>query len=276
MIGKIYRAQAPVITAVTRVAQIFDGVTASMVAKQEFTDHRNELRLMLKPRIQTPYSPQSTLPMAQNSDILTSGVIMSYSNYYFLLGRILLRCGWRSKEIGRHVANEESLLAGHWEFEPASWVTCRSIRIQARLLVQFGEYSKPRITPSLTFKVMCLDLPVWHCIWEGDSVGVRRHLSTGYIEANDTTLFGETLLSRVSRNRKFQFCHGDISGFTHSRAKTQIFSRLHSTPNGGPTRRARYFQILQLLVESGAEGEGRCNVEIGPKKYVSRSALDSL
>ena len=66
------------------------------------------------------------------------------------------------------MANEESLLAGQWGINLASWVSYRGIEIRARLLVQFGEYSKPRITPILTFRVRASeDHRVWECIAKG-------------------------------------------------------------------------------------------------------------
>ena len=71
-------------------------------------------------------------------------------------------------------------------------------RIQARLLVQFGGYSRPRISPGLTFR-MCVpfDHPVWECIREGDLMGFRENLSSRYIGVNDTNLWGRTLLEAV-------------------------------------------------------------------------------
>ena len=241
MIGKIYRAQAPIITTATQVAQIVDRVNATMVTKQEFADHRNRLRLMLKPCIQNPHAPQSTLSTAQDSDILTSGVVMSYANYYFPLGRISLWCGWRSRETGQHATDEESLLVGRWDFNPASWVSYRSMQIQARLLVQFGEYSKPRVTPNLTFRV-CVsdDHPVWECIQGGDLAGVQRHLSIRSIGVNDTTLWGETLLNKVG-DRKFSLSLRYLDLLTpesrHRHVLTCLISRMMSPPAGLATFR---------------------------------------
>ena len=166
-----------------------------MVTKQQLADHHSALRLMLKPCIHNPRTLRST---AQDSDILKSSV-MSYADYYFPLGRISLLYGWRCRE-GEHAANEESLLAEQWGINPASWVSYRGMEIRARLLVQFGEYSKPQITPSLTFRVFVSeDHPVWKCIAKGDLMGVRRHLSIGSVGVNDTTLSGHTLLQDVGR-----------------------------------------------------------------------------
>ena len=171
-----------------------------MVTKQQFAEHHNTSRLILVPCTHTPYNPQSTRSITADSDMLTSSVVMSYTSYYLPLGRILLQYGWRSRELYGHVAYEESesLLAGQWDFNPASWVSYRGIRVQARLLVQLGECSKARITPSLTSR-MCISgsHPVWECIKKGDLMGVRRHLSTGSVGVNDTTLWGETLLFAV-------------------------------------------------------------------------------
>ena len=164
-----------------------------MVTKQEFAEHHNRLCLTLKP---CSHAPQSAPSIAQ--DTLTSSVVMSYANYYLPLGRIFLSYGRQSREPDKHGADEECLLVGRWGFNPASWVSYQSIEIRARLLVQFGEYSRPRITPSLTFSV-CVseDHPVWECIREGDLMGVRRHLSSGSIGVNDTDLLGLTLLGKV-------------------------------------------------------------------------------
>ena len=153
---------------------------------------------MLKPYIQN--APQPTHSRTQDPDMLTSNVVMSYADYHFPLGWTLLRYGWRSRELDRHAADEETLFAGQWSFNPASWMSYHSIQIQARLLVQFGAFSKPRITPSLTFRA-CVSAyhPVWECIKKGDLVAVRRHLSIGSIGINDTTLTGMTLLSAVGR-----------------------------------------------------------------------------
>ena len=199
-LGKIYRAQAPAITALTRVGQIVDDVNATMVTKQQFADHHNALRLILKPCIHTPHAPRSTRSTAQGSGMLISRVAMSYVDYFFSLGQISLWYGWRSRELDNCAADQESQLAGEWDFNPASWVSYHSIGIRARLLVQFGEYSRPRITPSLTFRA-CVsnDHPVWECIRKGDFLGVRRHLSTGSIGVNDTTLSGCTVLLAVGR-----------------------------------------------------------------------------
>ena len=172
-----------------------------MVTKQQLADHHNALRLMLKPCIHTPHTstPQSDRPTVQDSNILKSSIVMSYAEHYFPLGRISLAYGWRCPK-DEHAANEESLLTGRWDFSPASWVSYRGIEIQARLLVQFGEYSKPRITPCLTFRVFVSeDHPVWECIAKGDLMGVRRHLSIRSVGVNDTTLSGRTLLQAVGR-----------------------------------------------------------------------------
>ena len=171
-----------------------------MVTKQQFADHHNALRLMLKPCTHAPHSLQSARSMVQDSDMLISRVVLSYANYYFTLGRISLTYGWRSREPDGYAADGESLLAGEWDFKPALWVSYHSMRIQARLLIQFGGYSKPRITPSLTVRVcVSKDHPVWECIKQGDLIGVQRHLSTGSIGVNDTALSGRTLLYAVGR-----------------------------------------------------------------------------
>ena len=166
-----------------------------MVTKQEFAEHHNRLRLSLKP---CPHAPQSAPSLAQ--DTLASSVVMSYADYYLPLGRISLSYGWQSREPDKHGADEECLLAGRWCFDPAPWVSYQSIDIRARLLVQFGEYSRPRITPSLAFSV-CVseDHPVWECIKEGDLMGVRRLLSSGSIGVNDTMPSGCTPLQAVGK-----------------------------------------------------------------------------
>ena len=171
-----------------------------MVTKKEFTERHNELRLMLKPYTPTPDDLPSTRTRTQDSDMLISSVVMSYANYYLPLGRISLWYGSRFREPDQHGADGGSLLAGSWDFNPAPWVAYRSIGIRARLLVQFGERSKPRITPSLTASVCVSDShPVWECVENGDLVGVQKHLSDGSIRVNDTTTWGETLLSKVGR-----------------------------------------------------------------------------
>ena len=200
IIGKIHRAQAPAITALARVGQAVDDVSKTMVTKKEFTERHNELCLMLKPYTPTPDDLPSTRTRTQDSDMLISSVVMSYADYYLPLGRISLWYGWRFREPDQHGADEESLLTGHWNFDPAPWVSYRGIEIRARLLVQFGERSKPRITPSLTVSVRVSDShPVWECIKNGDLVGVQTHLSDGSIRVNDTQSWGGTLLWNVGR-----------------------------------------------------------------------------
>ena len=135
MIGKIYRAQAPIITTVTQVAQIVDRVNATMVTKQEFAEHHNRLRLSLKP---CPHAPQSAPSMAQ--DTLASSVVLSYANYYLPLGRISLWYGWRFREPDQHGADEESLLTGHWDFDPAPWVSYRGIGIREAACTVWGTF----------------------------------------------------------------------------------------------------------------------------------------
>ena len=196
ILGKFCRSQAPVITALNstlaQAAQVLKDVNTTMVTKQGFAGHHNMLRLSLKPFI---HASQFTPSTAQ--DTMGSNVVMSYANYYLLLGQISLSCGWRSRE-PEHGADEESLLAGRWDFDPASWVSYQGIAIRARLLVQFGEYSRPRITPSLTFRVyVSYSHPVWECIREGDLMAVQRHLSNGSVGVNDATLWGWTLLKEV-------------------------------------------------------------------------------
>ena len=171
-----------------------------MATKQGFSEHRNVLSLNLRPCFPAAHSTASTASSAQ--DTLASNVVMSYADYYLPLGRISLSYGWRSQEPDQHGTDEESLLAGQWGFDPASWVSYQSIEIQARLLVQFGEYSKPRITPSLAFSVCVSEYhPVWECIKKGDLMGIRRHLSIGSIGVNDTTIWGHTLLQEVGSRR---------------------------------------------------------------------------
>ena len=166
-----------------------------MVTKREFAEHHNMLRLGLKPCI---HAPQSTPFTAQ--DTLASSIVMSYADFYLPLGRISLSYGWQSWAPDQHGADKECSFAGRWGFNPAPWVSYRSLRIQARLLVQFGEYSKARVTPSLIFRACVSDYhPVWECIEKGDLVGVRRHLDIGSIGVNDTTLWGNTLLQEVGK-----------------------------------------------------------------------------
>ena len=179
-----------------------------MVTKQQFAEHHNALHLILKPCVHTPHAPQLTRSTGQDSDTLTSSVVMSYADYFFPLGQISLWYGWRSREPDCHEADEELLFAGQWDFCPASWVSYSNIRIQTRLLVQFGEYSKLRITPSLTFRVCVSEIhPVWECIKKGDLTGVRMHLSIGSVGVNDTTLWGDTLLQAVGRRLNCSFCN---------------------------------------------------------------------
>lgn len=163
-----------------------------MVTKREFAEHRNTLRLGLKPCI---HAPQPTPSTAQ--DTLASSVVMSYANFYLPLGRISLSYGWRSRGPDQHGADEECSFAGQWGFSPVPWVSYRSIAIQARLLVQFGEYSKARVTPSLNFRA-CVSVshPVWECIEKGDLMGVRRHLDIGSIGVNDTPFGGTHFCKR--------------------------------------------------------------------------------
>ena len=193
ILGKIYRVQTPVITTLARVGKILGDVNTTMVTGRGLAGHHNKLRLMLKPLIHSPHAPQSTLSNHMAEYMLVSTVVLSYDNYYLPLGRISLYLprNWRYREADQYVAYEESSLAGQWVFEPASWASYRSIRTRARLLAQFGEYSKPRITPGLTFRVSVSEYhPVWKCIEGGDLMGVRRHLSIGSIGVNDTTLLG--------------------------------------------------------------------------------------
>ena len=156
---------------------------------------KQELRLRLGPY---NHAPQSTPSTAQNT--LESNVVMSYADYYLPLGRILLSYGWQSREPDQGKVGKESLLAGRWDFDPASWVSYQSIRIRARLLVRYGEYMTPRITPSLDFSVYVSNShPVGVCIREGDLMGVRRHLSIGSVGVNDTFLWGKNLLEAVGK-----------------------------------------------------------------------------
>ena len=60
ILTQIGRAQAPAVIGLTRVAQIVDDINATMVTKQEFADHHNALRLVLKFCIHTLHTPQST------------------------------------------------------------------------------------------------------------------------------------------------------------------------------------------------------------------------
>ena len=72
------------------------------------------------------------------------------------------------------MADRESLLAGERDFNPSSWVIDRSIGIQAKLLVQFGEYSKLRIISSLTFTVAVSEShPVWKYIKKDPGIGCQ-------------------------------------------------------------------------------------------------------
>ena len=192
-IGNIYRAQAPAIATLTKI----DTATATITKQlQKSEECHSVLRLGLKPHMESPYTPQSTHPLTQ--DTLVSSVVMSYANYYLSLGIISLSYGWGSRKQDEHGSEEELLVAGQWDFNPASWVSYQSIGIQARLLVRFGELSKPKITPNLTVRVCVSEgHPVWECIRNGDLTGVQRHLSSGSIGINDTNLRGRTLLQEV-------------------------------------------------------------------------------
>ena len=192
-IGNIYRAQAPTIATLAKI----DAATATITKQlQESAECHSVLRLRLNPCMESPYIPQSTRPPTH--DTLVSSVVMTYADYYLSLGIISLSYGWGFRKPDEHGTNEELSMAGRWDFNPASWVSYQSIRIQARLLVQFGELSKPRITPSLTVRMCVSDYhPVWECIRNGDLMGVQRHLSSGSIGINDTNLHGRTLLQAV-------------------------------------------------------------------------------
>ena len=199
-LGSIYRAQAPAIAALTKI-----DATTTVITKQllKSIECNRVLRLRLRPCIESSYTPHSIHPPTQ--DTLVSSVVMSYAGYYFPLGKISLSYGWGSQKPDEHGANEELSLAGWWGFNPAPWVSYRNVSVQVRLLVRFGELSKPRITPSLTVRVcMSEDHPVWESIGNGDLMGIQRHLSSGSIGINDATLWGTTLLNAVGNRLLFQ------------------------------------------------------------------------
>ena len=198
-IGNIYRAQAPTIATLTKI----DAATATITKQlQESAECHSVLRLRLNPCMESPYIPQSTRPPTH--DTLVSSVVMTYADYYLSLGIISLSYGWGSRKSDKHETDEEFSVAGRWDFNPASWVSYRSIGIQARLLVQFGELSKPRITPSLTVRACVSEShPVWECIGNGDLMGLQRHLTCGSIGINDTNLWGTTLLQTVGNRLLF-------------------------------------------------------------------------
>ena len=198
-LGNIYRAQAPAFAALTGIDATTVAITKQL---QESVEYHSESRLRLKSCTESLYTPQSA--HSTTEAMLVSGVVMSYACYYLSLGQISLSFGWGSRKQVQNVTDEEFSLVGRWDFNPASWVSYRSIGIQARLLARFGELSKPRITPSLTARVCVSEShPVWGCIRNGDVMGIQRHLSTKSIGINDTTLKGSTLLREVGTRLVF-------------------------------------------------------------------------
>ena len=203
--GNIYRAQAPAIATLTGIHATTTVITKQL---QGSAKCHSALCLRLRPCLEAPNTPQSTHSPRQGT--LVSSVVMSYASYYLSLGKLSLSYGQETRKPDEH-GTEEFSFSGRWDFDPESWVSYRSIGIQARLLVRVGELSKPRITPGLAARV-CVSKgrPVWEHIRSGDLMGVRRYLSTGSIGINDTTLSGRTLLIEVYNWLLYQATATDI------------------------------------------------------------------
>jgi len=141
---------------------------------------------------------------SSNIDILVSGVRRKITSYNLPFGKIIVHYGVRSEPSPGQggLGSEHFAMRGTWEFQPASWISYRSIITEAQLLVRCGaELAHPTITSSLTTRsALSWEHPIWKYVQHGDVMGVQRLLRTGAVRATDMGTDGSTLLHSVGQS----------------------------------------------------------------------------
>jgi len=189
----LQQMQAPLLTNLSHVTQALQQINTLMATKQEFVKCNQALVRRMGPRMEIKGS-QSAYTQRGKADVLCSSVTMQWACYNLPMGSIVVNFGSECDDNG-----SQYRVAGRWEFQPAPWLSYKTIVTQVIVFMRCGtELVQPTLTATLsTTTVLSEDHPIWGIIRKGDFPEFRELLCKSAVGANDTDQFGMSVLHWV-------------------------------------------------------------------------------